>query len=67
MTDKFDSNRQVAVNGEAADLIPVKYLFRDFAVPAGSRRVMFSYRPVSFYLGAAIYFFAALLITSFYF
>ncbi|MGI9589893.1 MAG: hypothetical protein ACR2P8_00890 [Myxococcota bacterium] len=42
------------IDGEPAPLLRTNYLFRGVAVPAGSHRLEFVYRPSSFVLGAAL-------------
>ena len=45
---------QARVDGAPAPLLRTNYLFRGVAVPAGSHRLEFVYRPGSFVLGAAL-------------
>jgi hypothetical protein len=42
------------VDGRPAPILRANGVFRAVALPAGSHRVLFRYRPVSFYAGAAI-------------
>jgi hypothetical protein len=44
----------VTLDGRAARILTADGFFRAVAVPAGSHRVVFRYRPLSFYAGAAI-------------
>ena len=43
-----------SVDGRAADLHQVDYLFQAVGVPAGNHQISIFYRPVSVYLGAAV-------------
>jgi hypothetical protein len=42
------------VDGKPAEILRVDGCFRGVAIPAGSSRVTFRYRPLSFYAGAAV-------------
>lgn len=65
LTDNYDKNWRVTVDGKEAELIPVNYNFRGVEVTPESHRIVFSYRPTYFYLGAAISFSAILMIIAF--
>jgi hypothetical protein len=54
LTDTFDQNWQVSVDGKPAKMFPANYLFRGVAVTKDNRQVVFYYRPLLFYWGAAI-------------
>ncbi len=65
LTDSFDSNWRVTVDGEPADLLAANHLFRAVEVSAGSRRVEFDYYPLTVYIGAAVSLATAALIALF--
>jgi hypothetical protein len=54
LTDRYDPNWRVEIDGRAAQARQVNYLFRGVAVPAGEHLVRWSYRPISFCWGSAI-------------
>ncbi len=54
LTDTYTSDWQVSVDGERAVLLRANQMFRAVAVPAGTHRVLFRYRPGSLFYGAAI-------------
>lgn len=54
LTDLAYPGWTASVDGQKAVLLRADGFFRGVAVPAGSHRVVFRYRPVSFYAGAAI-------------
>jgi hypothetical protein len=66
LTDQYDTNWRATIDGKEAEIIPVNHLFRGVAVSADSRRVIFSYRPMSFYWGTLISSLAVLLIIVFH-
>ena len=45
---------QATVNGKPAPMLSTDYLFRGVMIPAGKSVVEFSYRPISFKLGAIV-------------
>ena len=52
--ESWDSGWTVAVDGVRARVVRTDYAFCGVAVPAGSHRVVFAYRPVSFTLGLIV-------------
>lgn len=54
LTDLHYPGWTAQADGRAAELLRADGFFRAVAVPAGSHRVVFRYRPVSFYVGAAL-------------
>ena len=54
LSDVWYPGWQATVDGAAVPIMKADYLFRAVAVPAGVHQVRFSYRPLSFYLGAII-------------
>jgi hypothetical protein len=54
LTDLYYPGWTVAVDGHRAELLRADGYFRAVAVPAGVHRVVFRFRPVSFYAGAAV-------------
>ncbi|MDG2047296.1 MAG: YfhO family protein [Halioglobus sp.] len=66
LTDNYDKNWRAAVDGKESEVVPVNYLFRGVKIFPGDREVTFYYYPVYFYWGAAISFFAIVLIALFH-
>ena len=62
LTDLYYPGWTVAVDGNRAELLRADGYFRAVAVPAGTHRVVFRFRPVSFYAGAAVSLAALLLL-----
>ena len=60
LTDLAYPGWKASVDGKAAALLTADGLFRAVAVPPGAHRVVFRYRPISFYAGAALSSVAAL-------
>jgi hypothetical protein len=54
LTDTYDPNWTVTVDGARADLLRVYTALRGVCVPAGTHRVHFEYRPVSLVAGAVV-------------
>jgi hypothetical protein len=54
LSDVWYPGWRVSVDGELATLERADYLFRAVEVPAGTHQIKFAYRPLSFYIGAAI-------------
>ena len=54
VTDLFDKDWQVSINGRKTRLHRANLAFRTVAVPAGKNTVKFSYRPKLFWTGLAI-------------
>jgi hypothetical protein len=67
LTDNYDPNWRVTVDGIKADIVPVNFLFRGVVISSEDRRVVFTYQPVYFYWGAAISFSGIILIVLFHF
>jgi hypothetical protein len=66
LTDTYDTNWRVTVDGQPATMFPANYLFRGVEVTRENRRVVYSYHPVMFYWGAAISSAAIVLMLLFY-
>lgn len=62
LCEMYEKNWTAAVNGVPASLVPANYLFRAVQVPAGTSRVVFEYRPRSFYLGCVVSFLSLFLL-----
>jgi len=62
LTDLHYPGWTVAVDGHRAELLRADGYFRAVALPAGTHRVVFRFRPVSFYAGAAVSLAALLLL-----
>ncbi|MBI3464389.1 MAG: YfhO family protein, partial [Planctomycetes bacterium] len=54
LSDRFDPNWRVQIDGRPAQALRANYLFRGVAVPAGEHSVRWTYRPVSFVWGCTI-------------
>ena len=54
LTDSYDPDWNVSVNGRQARLLHANQIFRAVALPAGDSRVVFEYRPLPLYLGVLI-------------
>jgi hypothetical protein len=54
LTDLAYPGWRASLDGKPADLLTADGLFRAVAVPAGEHRIVFRYRPLSFYAGAAV-------------
>jgi hypothetical protein len=54
LTDLFDPNWRATLGGEPIEVVAANFLFRGVRLPAGDHRVVFEYRPDSFYRGAVI-------------
>lgn len=54
LTDSYHPDWQVSVNGKPTALLRANQMFRAAALPAGTHRVVFRYRPVSLLWGAAV-------------
>ena len=54
LSDRYDPNWRVQIDGRDAHGLRANYLFRGVTVPAGEHRVRWRYRPTSFYWGSAI-------------
>ena len=54
LTDSYTPDWQVEVNGHRGELLRADQMFRGVALPPGSHRVIFRYRPPSVLWGAAI-------------
>jgi membrane protein YfhO len=54
LTDLAYPGWTASVDGRPAPLLTADGLFRAVSVPAGSHRVAFRYRPLSFYIGSAV-------------
>ncbi len=54
LTDLYDEDWRVRVNGVLAPLRQVNFLFRGVELTAGDHRVEFEYHPTAFYSGALI-------------
>jgi hypothetical protein len=54
LSDRYDPNWRVEIDGLEARAVRANYLFRGVEVPAGDHLIRWSYRPISFYWGLAI-------------
>lgn len=54
LAEMFEKNWTARVNGEKHPVYPANYLFRAIDVPAGRSHVVFEYRLMAFYWGAAL-------------
>lgn len=54
LSDRYDPNWQVEIDGSPATMLRTNYLFRGVVVPAGEHLVRWSYRPASFRFGRAV-------------
>jgi hypothetical protein len=54
LLDLYYPGWTASVDGRRSELLRANGVFRAVALPAGSHRVVFQYRPVSFYAGAAV-------------
>jgi hypothetical protein len=54
LTDNYAPGWQAAVDEERTPVYAANHAFRAVVVPAGRHRVTFTYRPLSFYVGAAL-------------
>ena len=61
LTDSYNPDWRVTVNGKPALLLRANQMFRAVALPAGRHRVAFRYRPMSLAWGAAVTLATALL------
>lgn len=60
LADSFFPGWQASVDGRPAEILRTNYAFRGVALPAGTHRVEFRYRPRAFYAGVALAAVAAL-------
>jgi hypothetical protein len=54
LTDSYDPNWTVTVDGRPAQLLKVDTALRGVCIPAGSKMVQFDYQPRAFYAGVGI-------------
>jgi uncharacterized membrane protein YfhO len=53
LTDTYYPGWQATVDGEPTEIVRANFLFRGVRLGAGTQKVEFTYRPRSFWLGAA--------------
>ena len=54
LSDLYYPGWQARLDGAPVPIFPANYLFRAVRLPPGNHRVVFTYRPKSFYFGAAL-------------
>ena len=54
LSDRFDPNWRVQIDGRPAQALRANYLFRGVVVPAGEHAIRWTYRPASFAWGSTI-------------
>ena len=54
MTDLAYPGWRAEADGKPAEILRADGFFRGVALPAGEHRVVFTYRPIAFYAGAAL-------------
>jgi hypothetical protein len=54
LSDRYEPNWRVTIDGQSATPLRTNYLFRGVVVPAGHHTVRWVYRPMSFYGGCVI-------------
>lgn len=54
LCEMFEENWKATVNGEPVPVAPANHVFRAVQVPPGTSRVIFEYKPESFYVGANV-------------
>ncbi|MBC8160517.1 MAG: YfhO family protein [Roseiflexaceae bacterium] len=54
LSDTYDSSWQATLDGIPTPVYTVNSVLRGVAIPAGEHRVVFRYRPLPFYIGAAL-------------
>jgi len=54
LADTFDTDWKATLDGTPCPILCTNGLFRGIATPAGAHEIVFAYRPLPFYLGAAI-------------
>lgn len=54
LSDEYDDDWRVQIDGEDADLLQANIALRGLCVPAGSHTVRFVYRPWAFYAGVIV-------------
>jgi len=61
-SDTYYPGWTASIDGQLTNIYHTDYLIRGVAVPAGSHRVRFEFRPKSFYVGGALSVFSLLLL-----
>ncbi len=64
LTDSYHPDWRATVNGREAPVIRANQMFRAVAIPPGTHRVVFRYRPMSFFAGASLTGIAMLVISA---
>jgi uncharacterized membrane protein YfhO len=54
LSDPFYPGWRAEVDGQPAEIIRANYAFRAVAVPQGLHRIVMTFRPVTWYAGAAV-------------
>ncbi len=54
LTDSFYPGWKAKIDGQETEIVVANYAFRAIAIPAGKHLIEFSFKPISFYLGALI-------------
>jgi hypothetical protein len=64
LTDQFYPGWQASIDGKPTEIYRANYLFRCVVAPAGKHRIVFEYRPKSFFYGKILFFAGIIFITA---